>query len=283
MKDDNVFIRRAAKDKDNPYGMIRRAVMDGSGLSFEARGVMGYILMKQDNWKTRIKDLMREGGIGRDKAYKIVDELVEKGYARRVEQRDDHGHFNGIVIEVSEIPDQNDQQSLPLPENPLTVKPLTEKPLTDFQEHNNNGVLPITDLTTKTERKKQAPHGAKDAPHPNTRPILDAYVECLGFTPAPSKFARLGQDAKAIAQRGYGPADVSQVYTILQSDPFWQRNTIPLGKILEEIEKRNLTMRKDYDDGQAGSGSGWTPEELERARAARRNGQQLTPQTVLGG
>ena len=83
-----VRIVRATKDKDNPYKQVRRATFDGSNLSFEARGVLAYILMKPDDWETNIGDIMREGNIGREKAYRIVNELIEHGYAERCDGRD---------------------------------------------------------------------------------------------------------------------------------------------------------------------------------------------------
>lgn len=268
--DDNINLERAPKDRDNPYGMLRRATFDGSALTFEERGVLAYILMKPDNWQANIKDLMREGDIGRDKTYAIIKGLISKGYAERIEIRDDKGHFLGTRIKIYEQP----LPEKPDTDNPHTDLPDTAGPDTENQEHNNKGSetitdqQPITKPLPKTDKKKSA-----DA-HPMTRPIIDAYVECLGYPPTPSEFGKIGKDAKHIAQQGHTPEDVRHAYGILQLDAYWDDKTISLGKILEKIANTKETMRnrKEADDGEDEDNGGWDADELAAIKAARAAG-----------
>lgn len=137
-------IKRATKDADHPYRIMSKALFEDSSLSFEAKGVLGYILVKPDDWEVSISDLMRVGSIGRDKAYKIIDELMGKGYCERVENRKG-GKFASYTYLIHESP---------LPENPYTVdpplpeKPYTGKPLPVFQEHTNKEIE-LNNKTTK--------------------------------------------------------------------------------------------------------------------------------------
>lgn len=122
-------ITRAPHDSQNPYKSVRRATFEGSGLSFEARGVMAYLLMKPDNWRIDIADLMREGEIGRDKTYKIINELITHRYLERVDDRD-KGKFGGATYLLYESPyPEKPEMVEPLPEKPYPVLPDTEKPL----------------------------------------------------------------------------------------------------------------------------------------------------------
>lgn len=216
-------IERAPKNNDNPYGMLRRAAFDGSGLSFEARGVLAYILMKPDNWKTNITDLMREGDIGRDKAYGIVNELIDKGYAERVEDRDIKGNFAGTTIKIHEQP---------LPENPDTDLPDTVQPHTENTEHNNKGILPITDQLPIQSPIDTSLRSVSPPPNP-TQAILRVYEEALNYKP--TNYGKEGKAAKELAKRGYTPEDVVVAYHALKKRPFWASQHLSLTVVLENI------------------------------------------------
>ena len=56
-----------------------------NSVSFEARGVLAYILSYRSNWRFDLPWLCKTTGLGRDRAYRIVKELREARYCRRPE------------------------------------------------------------------------------------------------------------------------------------------------------------------------------------------------------
>lgn len=77
-----------------------------SSLSFQARGLLLYVLSKPRNWNGKSSDLQREGNL-KEKALKtILDELIEKRYITRVQFRV-KGKFN-CRLEVFEEPGLNE-------------------------------------------------------------------------------------------------------------------------------------------------------------------------------
>ncbi len=197
-----INIVRATKDREHPYVMVRRATVDGSSLTFEERGLLIYILGKSDNWQVQIKDLMREGSIGRDKAYNLVNGLIEKGYAERIEERASSGKVTGYRVVVHESPLPEKTEPAPLPEKPDTVEPDTVN-----TEHNKE-LLPLkkekevsNDSCATAQTPKKAKPSLKSDAHPNTQPVLQAYLEVLDYTPA--SFPQEAKAAKEIAQAGY--------------------------------------------------------------------------------
>lgn len=115
------YIQRAKHGKDNPYFMMLRATAQDKTLSYEARGLLAYLLSKPDHWRVEIHDLLLEK-CGRDKAYRLLDELKDAGYVRREQTRNNKGLFVWGDYEVSEYP---------FPENPDTDKPDTDNPPQD--------------------------------------------------------------------------------------------------------------------------------------------------------
>ena len=66
---------------------INQDAVEDSRLSWAARGLLGYLLSRPDDWKVLIKDLQRRGDLGRDGIYKLLRELRETGYV----QYSEHG------------------------------------------------------------------------------------------------------------------------------------------------------------------------------------------------
>lgn len=103
MNEQSTRIRRARHGKKNPYFMMLRDTAQDLELSAEALGILTYLLSKPDTWDTQIGDLQKRKGVGRDRARRIVNELIEARYMKREKVRNDDGTFD-YVIEVYEIP-----------------------------------------------------------------------------------------------------------------------------------------------------------------------------------
>jgi hypothetical protein len=118
-------------------------------LSFEALGLLTYLLSRPDNWRVCVEQLKTRGSIGRDKAYRLLTDLMHLGYIIRRQVRDAKSKQFGVYeYIVYDEPQKALEEDKPLPENPETAKtaktePLPEKPLPAEpypanQEHNKD-------------------------------------------------------------------------------------------------------------------------------------------------
>lgn len=118
---DNATIRRAPHDTENPFAQISRVMLQDKTLSYEARGLLGYLLSKSGNWEVRVKDLQIVG-CGRDKVYRVLGELQAKGYiGGRTKYQDEKGQWHWTPYDVYETRELN-----PFTEKPYTANPYTE-------------------------------------------------------------------------------------------------------------------------------------------------------------
>jgi len=101
---------------------INQDAVEDSRLSWAARGLLGYLLSRPDDWKVLIKDLQRRGDLGRDGTYKLLRELRETGYVRYQRTRDEQGRMRGGIYYDREIPDA------PHPDLPDTAESDTAAP-----------------------------------------------------------------------------------------------------------------------------------------------------------
>lgn len=281
------YIERATKNRDNPYGLVLRSTFDGSDLSFQARGALVYILMKPDDWRVQIKDLMREGKIGRDKAYGILKELIDKGYAQRIEVRNDKGLFDHVLVKVYETPADNH----PHPENPYTDNPNTVQPHTENTEHTNKGVLPNTDLVLNTEEdpaaqqqrtdtatSKRKTSKLKKEPEP-PHPAIQAYRDTFLLSPKKGQIQAIIDADPPIANwvravrewnlRGFNPLNIKGILE-WADDPSLINKRSPSQKSGSDRNNHDTIRNLGGKNGNNASDNSLSDEEVARIRADRK-------------
>jgi DNA-binding transcriptional ArsR family regulator len=79
--------------------------VEDSRLSWAARGILGYLLSRPDNWQIRVTDLSRRGDLSRCSIYKLLRELREFGYVTYHRQRNTNGQYRGGIYNVHETPE----------------------------------------------------------------------------------------------------------------------------------------------------------------------------------
>jgi DnaD/phage-associated family protein len=96
--------------KDARYFSASNEPFNDKRLSWEARGLMGYLLSKPDNWEVRSADLDAQGPAGSRKIKRMLAELKMYGYMNRIRIKLPNGKFEWTT-EVYESPSQNPNPS----------------------------------------------------------------------------------------------------------------------------------------------------------------------------
>ncbi|MEM7478560.1 MAG: hypothetical protein AAF483_26555 [Planctomycetota bacterium] len=97
------MIRRRRNYADN-FSIIDNRAVNDKRLSWEARGMLLYLMSKPDDWTVSFKNLQNQSRAGRDKVYGIMRELINCGYAKRVRRRSSDGTYGRCDYEISDIP-----------------------------------------------------------------------------------------------------------------------------------------------------------------------------------
>ncbi len=92
--------------KDERYFTASNEPFQDKRMSWETRGLIGYLLTKPNNWQVRIEDLIKQGPAGITKLRRMLAEARLYGYMNRIRVTLDHGVFDWIT-EVFESPSQN--------------------------------------------------------------------------------------------------------------------------------------------------------------------------------
>lgn len=86
-------------------------------VSWEARGLLAYLLSRPDGWTIQNADLLRQGPAGRDKLSRMLRELKEAGYLVRTRYQNEDGTFSWESF-VFESPDLSAEYIREMSEEP---------------------------------------------------------------------------------------------------------------------------------------------------------------------
>lgn len=240
-------IRRSKPERD--FSIIPNSTLQDETLSWQARGMLCYLLSMPVDWVINVKDLAkRSSKNGRDAAQKILNELIETGYVLR-EQVRDKGRFVGYNYVVYDL-----KQDLPYPEKPDTAnqetespypeKPYPAKPYPANQELQR--IHSTKDTPTNSFSSKEENGGANDESEKSEKPLSAAmmelwkssYTERVGSEPKekrPTKdWVAVAEFSKMVQTRKRGESVLEKWASFLQKawelgDPFVQNHYDPAG------------------------------------------------------
>lgn len=111
--------------KTENYVVLDKGFLNNAELSWQAKGLLAYMLALPNDWTFSVADLTNRSKNGRDATKAIINELTLAGYIQKEQARAAQGKFGKTVFLVFETP------NLPLTEKPLTDIPSTGKPSTE--------------------------------------------------------------------------------------------------------------------------------------------------------
>lgn len=121
------------------YKALPNQPAEDASLSFAARGLLWYLLVKPDDWQVVVANLINASPAGRDFVYKLLKELVDAGYIHRQQRNDpDTGQRLPVEYIVSDEP----LTALPDTVSPDTVDPTLLNTNTSVSTKNTNTTPP---------------------------------------------------------------------------------------------------------------------------------------------
>jgi hypothetical protein len=136
-----MIIRRKVNAR---FTVVPNEPINDEALTFEALGLLAYLLSRPDNWQVKVNQLRIRGGLGRDKAQALMRQLIDTGYVRRQSRAENSKQFKDWEYIVYDCPQLQKDDAKPEPENPVAAD----------KSHNNRGV------TSEPQPEKPEPEKA---------------------------------------------------------------------------------------------------------------------------
>ncbi len=129
---------RVKTKKDN-YATIANESLQDARLSWQARGMLAYLLSLADNWEVRLEHLIKQSPSGRDFVCSILRELKKYRYLVQEQGRDEKGRLIKQCYNLYETPvPLEPKPDAPEPAQPLTANPDTANPTLQITKVTNN-------------------------------------------------------------------------------------------------------------------------------------------------
>jgi hypothetical protein len=140
--------------KESNFVIVSRFPLEDERLTWEARGLYGFLLAKPDNWQISLTNLTNSSPSGYDKAKRILSELVGYKYIQKEDRRNYRGQYSYPTYTIYELPYDGYFTAVA---NPITVKPVaaktdSENPLTADPRLIKKQVSKETKKTKKTKK-----------------------------------------------------------------------------------------------------------------------------------
>lgn len=156
-------IIRTIHNKDNPYVMLNKSVLEDPELSWAAKGLWSYLMSRPDNWNVSVAHLSKiynDKGGGERAIYSLLNELIDVGYCIRSQSNDENGRFQKVTYDIVELKNkvprcsQADALQADALESPLNNKgSLTKK-------ENDNKQPAVVSSKSKEKQSKTSPSSA---------------------------------------------------------------------------------------------------------------------------
>lgn len=85
------------RKREENWTVLPNDLLQDKDLSWEARGLLCYLLSKPKDWTVRKKDLENQSPVGQYAVKTILEELQEARYVRRKKTRNDKGRYEWIT------------------------------------------------------------------------------------------------------------------------------------------------------------------------------------------
>jgi hypothetical protein len=221
------MIRRCEHSADKKFALINRKLAQDKRLSFQARGLLVYVLSKPSRWEAKDADLMREGGIKKHALNSILSELKTHGYASRRRERQPDGTF-AWILELFEEPQVNCTE--PLPDFPVVDEPSMDKHALAID---STGARAGSLADLKRIKEKEPLYSIQELQDPNTIPGLRnqlAIYEHVPFEEAYNAWYAKYEPMGGIGRRPGSKCTLAQYAGRIESYfQNWQRNALSKG------------------------------------------------------
>lgn len=232
-------IFRTVHDRANPYCVLNKKSLWDENLSLNAVAIWARLMSRPDNWVVNIKELSNSCKKNKQTIYKIVNELIENGYAYRHQFKVD-GKYSRVEYMIFE--------RKMTPEEIQEILPLTNFSYTEPWVPTERPILSTKSTVLSKEDKPEPIQGAKGAssPSPSALEISISLLEAIKKTkpdlkkPSMSQWANIVDKMLRIDKRS--PDAIKRVLDALPGMDFWCDKILSAKNLREKFDRLELKI-----------------------------------------
>lgn len=201
------------RNKSPRYTVIPNQLLEDERITWEAKGILAYLLSKPDTWELNASHLIGFGYAGREKIYRVLKELQEAGYASHSRKSD--GRVEWEIRDAAQL-------EKPHAEKQHQANPHTEKPNEAKPNEANQHVLVNTERTVITESKVSTERtvNTDKVPPSEANQIFTYWQEVMKKTSMAKLTERRRKSIQARLREGYSVDQIKQAINGCAQSPY---------------------------------------------------------------
>ena len=232
------MIIRTHKNKN--FTTLDNTPLQDTELSWQAKGMIAYLLSLPDDWEIYVSDLKNRSRNGRDATAKTLNELIKHGYIKRTERRE-KGQFKGYQYDVYET-------GVPNTGKPDTVNPNTDNPNTENPSLLNTNYNQI--LNKPNTNKKTCKYSTE---HLRLSSLLADYIlkdderyKWLNGNHKTKTIESWSEDIRKINEIDNRTIkEIEDVIAFSKQHDFWSQNIMSGKKLRDQFSRLYIQMTKE--------------------------------------
>jgi len=203
-------IRRAPDDERGAYTIIDNSTLQDKCLTWEARGMLAFLLSKPSKWSVQVGNLVSASpNAKRDKVYALLSELETAGYIVTKRMHNDEGRFTGIERWVYELPQ------------------------------------PISGISVSGESPVIEPETPEIVASRSLCEELNKRIEANGYKPFAVNKTSIASMSRIMTIDKHVEAEIREVIKWSQADEFWLQNVRSPEKLRKHFDTLRSQMKRD--------------------------------------
>lgn len=239
-----MIIRRGVRPRR--YTVVDNETIENENLTWEARGLLVYLLSKPDSWRINRDHLATQARNGVAMVRRILSELEENGYLVRQRVQGEKGRIEWESV-VYEVPAQT--IGLFSAGGPATGGSATDGGATDGgATGGESAVIVMTEATSTEKQPPENPPSAFAEDADRLCELLADLIEANG-----SKRPTVTRTWRVEAERmlrldARDPEKVARCIRWCQADPFWRANILSMPKLRAKYDQLRLAAQRHGRD-----------------------------------
>lgn len=147
-------IVRVVHNKENPYVILNKQSLWDSALSLKAVGLWARLLSRPDDWKISVRELAKSCNLNKDTIGRLINELIEAGYAHKIYRRVEGNRFGGTEYHIFETKISKEEIKKMFPQPAFSDPEISDPEKPDILSNDLTNPL-SEDKEEKTDIKKE--------------------------------------------------------------------------------------------------------------------------------
>lgn len=238
---------RVVHDKNNPYVILNKTILDDNRVDFKGKGLYAYAFGRPDDWVFYMKEMLKHTSEGIGSIRSGLKQLEKAGYLYRFRKRDEKGQLKENSYMFFETPKKPEEIQKMLPKCDF---PTLEKPTQENCTLLNKEEEPSKEEEPRNEKEKET-HSASAELSQQPLRLSNLLFQKIQESDPKAKKPDMNRWATEISRLnrldGRSWEEIESLINFSQDHEFWKGNILSAAKLRKHATKLTIQLKNSKE------------------------------------